>query len=116
MRRRAKAVSAEVDSPIECRPGNEGQSGLKGLTIEGSQPGKVIINNAKTILEYDDRPSVGRATNDHEERRDPEGLKVTIQKLEAEVLQLRGQMSRIVEAAREIEDPATFRKWIHDQG
>jgi hypothetical protein len=44
---------------VEC------QADLKGLTVGGSQTGKVIINNAKTILEYDSRPSVGLATADH---------------------------------------------------
>jgi hypothetical protein len=32
------------------------ESALKGITIAGSRPGKVIINNARTILEYAKRP------------------------------------------------------------
>jgi hypothetical protein len=69
-------------------------------------------------LEYDGRPSVGRANPDHvkDADQDTEGLKSTIQKLEADVLQVRGQMSRMVETACEIEDPAKFIKWINDQG
>jgi DNA modification methylase len=65
MRQQAKAVSVEGDSPVEYQPGNEGHYGLKGLTVGGSQPSKVIINNAKTTLEDDSRPWVGLATADH---------------------------------------------------
>jgi hypothetical protein len=93
------------------------EAGLKGLTVGGSQPGKVIISNAKTILEHDRRPSVGRAIADQAEEagQSTEGLKATIQKLEADLLKVRGQMIKMVDVACQIKDPAKFLEWINEQ-
>jgi hypothetical protein len=107
IRRIAVKISSQI---VEC------QSGLKGLSVGGSQTGKVIINNAKTILEYDSRASVGLATADQskEAGQSTDRLKATVQELKAEVLKVRGQMSKLVEKACEIRDPAKFLEWIND--